>query len=65
MTDEQLVKECVSGNTIAQKKFYDLFARKMMGVCLRYTNNVEEAEDVLQDGFIKVFLNLDQYFKYS
>lgn len=61
MTDEQLVKECVSGNTIAQKKFYDLFARKMMGVCLRYTNNVEEAEDVLQDGFIKIFGKLADF----
>lgn len=61
MTDEQLVKECVSGNTVAQKKFYDLFARKMMGVCLRYTNNVEEAEDVLQDGFVKIFGKLADF----
>lgn len=61
MTDEQLVKECVSGNTIAQKKFYDLFAKKMMGVCLRYTNNIEEAQDVLQDGFIKIFNKLHDF----
>lgn len=61
MTDEQLVKECVSGNTIAQKKFYDLFAKKMMGVCLRYTNNLEEAQDVLQDGFIKIFGKLHDF----
>lgn len=61
MTDENLVKECVSGNTIAQKKFYDMFARKMMGVCLRYTNNYEEAQDVLQDGFIKIFNKLPMF----
>jgi len=61
MTDEQLVKECVSGNAIAQKKFYDLFAKKMMGVCMRYTNNHEEAQDVLQDGFIKIFGKLRDY----
>lgn len=61
MTDEQLVKECVSGSTIAQKKFYDLFAKKMMGVCLRYTNNVEEAQDILQDAFIKIFNKLSDY----
>ncbi|MEX1002315.1 MAG: RNA polymerase sigma factor [Crocinitomicaceae bacterium] len=61
MTDEQLVKECVSGNSVAQKKFYDLFARKMMGVCLRYTNNHEEAQDVLQDAFIKIFNKLSDY----
>ena len=61
MTDEQLVKECVSGNTIAQKKFYDLFAKKMMGVCLRYTNDYEEAQDVLQEGFIKIFTKLPDF----
>ena len=58
MTEEQLVKECVSGKHSAQKKFYDLFAKKMMGVCLRYTNNYEEAQDVLQEGFIKIFNKL-------
>ena len=61
MTEEQLVKECVSGNLIAQKKFYDLFAKKMMGVCLRYSNNYEEAQDVLQDGFIKIFNKLPDF----
>lgn len=61
MTEEQLVKECISGNAIAHKKFYDLFAKKMMGVCLRYTSNYEEAQDVLQDGFIKVFSKLPKF----
>ncbi|MEO9533556.1 MAG: RNA polymerase sigma factor [Crocinitomicaceae bacterium] len=61
MTDEDLVKECVSGNAIAQKKFYDLFARKMMGVCLRYSNDYEEAQDILQDGFVKIFNKLPAF----
>jgi RNA polymerase sigma factor (sigma-70 family) len=61
MTDEQLIKECVSGSAVAQKKFYDLFARKMMGVCLRYANSYEEAQDVLQDGFIKIFNKLPDF----
>lgn len=61
MTDEQLVKECVSGNAIAQKKFYDLFARKMLGVCMRYTKDIDEAQDVLQDGFIKIFNKLPDF----
>ena len=61
MTDEQLIKECVAGNAIAQRKFYDLFARKMMGVCLRYVGNADEAQDVLQDGFIKVFKKLPEF----
>lgn len=61
MTDEELVKECVAGNHVAQRKFYDLFAKKMMGVCLRYTNSYEEAQDVLQDGFIKIFSKLPKF----
>lgn len=61
MTEEQLVKECISGNATAHKTFYDLFAKKMMGVCLRYTNNADEAQDVLQDGFIKVFNKLPKF----
>ena len=61
MTEEQLVKACISGNASAQKEFYDLFAKKMMGVCLSYTNNYEEAQDVLQDGFIKVFNKLSKF----
>ena len=61
MTDEDLVKECVSGNAIAQKKFYDLFARKMMGVCLRYSNDYDEAQDILQDGFVKIFNKLPAF----
>lgn len=61
MTEEQLVKECISGNAIAHKKFYDLFAKKMMGVCLRYASNHDEAQDVLQDGFIKVFSKLPKF----
>lgn len=61
MTDEKLVKECVAGSPVAQKAFYDRFAKKMMGVCLRYCRNYEEAQDVLQDGFIKIFKTLPKF----
>ncbi len=45
----------------AQEKLYKLYAPKMFGVCLRYAKNHMEAEDVLQEGFIKVFLHLKDY----
>ena len=61
MTEEQLVKKCVSGDATAQKAFYDLYANKMMGVCLRYMKDHDEAQDVLQDGFIKVFNKLPDF----
>ena len=55
MADEELIRGCVSKNPTAQKLLFERFSRKMMGVCLRYANRSEEAEDMLQDGFIKVF----------
>jgi RNA polymerase sigma-70 factor (ECF subfamily) len=56
-----LIKECLKNNAVAQKQLYDLFDGKMLGVCYRYTKNIEDAKDVLQDGFIKVFKSLHQY----
>jgi len=58
MTDEQLVKKCLENDSLAQKRLFDLFARKMMGVCLRYASDNDEAQDILQMGFIKVFEKL-------
>jgi RNA polymerase sigma factor (sigma-70 family) len=55
MTDEELVKACLASNSVAQKLLFERFNRKMMGVCLRYAARTEEAEDMLQNGFIKVF----------
>ncbi len=61
MTDEQILEGCIKKNAIAQKFLYDKFSRKMMGVCLRYCESEQEAEDVLQNGFITVFGNLESY----
>lgn len=40
---------------------YDYFAPSMLGVCFRYTKNMDDAENILQDGFVKVFISLKQY----
>lgn len=61
MNDETLVKECVSGDTKAQRLLFDRFAPKMLGVVMRYINDKERAEDVLQDSFIKVFKNIHKF----
>jgi len=58
MTDEEMIKRCVSGDSRAQKLLFDKYARKMMGVCLRYASDEMEAEDMMQEGWIKVFKNL-------
>lgn len=56
-----LVKECLQGKAAAQKQLYHLFAPQMLGVCYRYTKSIEDAEDVLQEGFVRVFRFLHQY----
>ena len=61
MTDEQLFQGCREKNLTAQKELYDRFAKKMMGICLRYADSAAEAQDTLQDGFIKVFEKINSY----
>lgn len=61
MDDRQLVKSCLKGKPEAQKELYNRFAEQMLGVCYRYTKSVADAEDVLQDGFVKVYLHLSSY----
>lgn len=57
----QLVNGCIRNDRAAQRKLYEMYYGKMMGVCLRYANDSNQAKDILQDGFIKVFGNLDRY----
>ena len=61
MNQHGLVKDCLKGKLAAQKELYQSFAAPMLGVCYRYTKSMTDAEDVLQEGFIKVFKNLSQY----
>lgn len=61
MDERILIKKCISGNQKAQKKFFDLHASSLMGVALRYMKDKDEAEDVLQMGFIKIFKNLNRF----
>ena len=61
MNDEQLVKKCLEKDAFAQKLLFDTYSRKLMGLCMRYARDEDEAQDVLQMGFIKVFEKLDMY----
>src|SRR5215204_1003763 len=56
-----LVKDCLKEKPAAQRQLYEHFARTMLSVCYRYTKSMADAEDVLQEGFVKVFFNLHQY----
>lgn len=61
MNDQELAKGCLEGRREAQQMLWKLNSRKMMSVCLRYCDSREEAEDVLQEGFIKVFEKIGQW----
>jgi RNA polymerase sigma-70 factor (ECF subfamily) len=61
MDTQTLIKQCLKNDRTAQKRLYDAYAGMMLGVCYRYTKSLADAEDVLQEGFIKVFFHLKQY----
>ena len=60
-TIDELVKRCKANERKAQEMLYKQFASKMLGVCLRYATDRMEAEDMLQNGFIKVFQKIEDY----
>lgn len=61
MDNEELLEGCLRKQARAQKLLYEKFSGIMMGVCMRYMDSREEAQDVLQEGFIKVFMNIRSY----
>jgi RNA polymerase sigma factor (sigma-70 family) len=61
MDQKKLLNDCLRGKASAQHELYTHFANGMLGVCYRYTKSMADAEDVLQEGFIKVFKNLHQF----
>jgi RNA polymerase sigma factor (sigma-70 family) len=61
MDYRKLVTDCIKCIPDAQRELYEHFAPAMLGVCFRYTKSITDAEDVLQDGFVKVFKHLRSY----
>jgi RNA polymerase sigma factor (sigma-70 family) len=58
---KDIITGCIAGKRNCQSDLYNLFSPKMMIVCLRYSKNLEEAEEILQDGFIRVFKFIGQF----
>ena len=61
LSEQELIKGCVKGDRAAQKALYERYCRKMMVVCQRYAKSLQEAEDALQEGFLKVFVSLKSF----
>ena len=61
MTEHELIKGCIRKDAGCQRRLFELYAGKMMTVCLRYATDNAEAEDMLQEGFIRVFSYIHQF----
>jgi len=60
-SESDLINGCIKGDAQMQRLLYDQFSAKMYGVCLRYAENTEDANDVMQEGFIKVYKSLSKF----
>lgn len=61
MTEELILAGCLNKDAASQQALYNLFSPRMLGVCYRFAKSREDAEDMLQEGFIKVFTQIHQY----
>ena len=61
MDEKILIEKCKKKEKRAQKYLFDKYSQILLGICIRYSNNISEAEDVLQEGFIKIFTNIERY----
>ncbi|MFI5188119.1 MAG: RNA polymerase sigma factor [Chitinophagales bacterium] len=61
MTEEAILKGCLQNDPTAQKELYTRYSPKMLSVCYRFAHNREDAEDMLQEGFIKIFSQMHTF----
>ena len=59
--ETELIQSCIAGDRYSQSQLYELFVPKMFAVCLRYSKTREEAEEILQEGFLQVFKSLKSF----
>lgn len=64
-SEQELVAACQAGKRAAQKRVYELFAGRMLNICRRYAKDHDHAQDLMHDGFIKVFLNIEKFKGHS
>lgn len=65
LSEEELIEGCRKGSRAFQKALYDRYCRKMLVVCLRYSKTTAEAEDIVQEAFIKIFQGIKDFRRES
>jgi RNA polymerase sigma factor (sigma-70 family) len=61
MNEEAILKGCLQNDPAAQRELYNRYSPKMLSVCYRFAHNREDAEDMLQEGFIKIFSQMHTF----
>jgi len=61
VNDLEIIKECARHDRKAQQMLYDKYSRFLLGVCMRYATDKSEAEDILQDSFLKIFFSIGDF----
>lgn len=61
MSDRQIIEGCAKHDRKAQQVLYDKYSRLLLGICLRYSSDKAEAEDILQESFLKIFFNIKDF----
>ncbi|WP_303014078.1 RNA polymerase sigma factor [uncultured Bacteroides sp.] len=61
MEEQELSEQCRLGNNRARKELYEQYAGRLFAICLRYTGDRDTAQDLLHDGFIKIFDSFDKF----
>lgn len=61
MSEQQIIDGCAKHNRRAQQVLYDKYSRLLLGVCMRYASDKSEAEDILQESFLKIYFNIKDY----
>jgi len=60
-SESDIIEGCILGNPRMQRMLYEKFSPKMYALCIRYAGNTDDAQDILQDGFVKVFGNIARF----
>ncbi len=61
MTENELIRRCIKEDETSQREIFRIYSGKMLGVCQRYARNTMDAEDIIQDAFIKIFEKIHQF----
>ena len=61
MEDRQLIAACKKQDTNAQRELYETYAPRMLGLCMKYCKDYDAAQDMMHDGFLKVFTQIRKY----